>query len=117
MNLIKKMWEDKPLLLILLVGGFFRILSVIFSKGYGMHDDHFLVIEAAGSWANGFDYNDWLPNGRFVHPVPSGHSFFYCGLHYFLFRFLKFIGLNDPQGEMYVVRFLHAVLSLSLIHI
>lgn len=115
MNVIKRLWDEKPLLLILFAGGFFRLLAVIFSKGYGMHDDHFLVIESAGSWANGFDYNDWLPNGRFTNPVPSGHSFFYSGLHYFLFKLLKFFGLNNPQGQMYVVRLLHALVSLIII--
>jgi hypothetical protein len=113
--MIKKLWNEKPLALILFVGAFFRLMAVLFSKGYGMHDDHFLVIEAAKSWADGFDYNDWLPNRQIEHQVPSGHSFFYAGLHYFLFKFLKVVGLTDPQGIMYVVRLLHAVLSLSII--
>ncbi len=116
MDFIKKMWNEKPLAFILYVGIFFRALSVLFSKGYGMHDDHFLVIESAGSWANGFDYNDWLPNGRIEHPIPSGHSFFYSGVHYFLFKTMKFFGLNDPQGEMYIIRLIHALLSLLVIY-
>ena len=116
MNLIKKLWNEKPLSLILFVGIFFRTLAILFSKGYGMHDDHFLVIESAGSWANGFDYNDWLPNGRVEHPLPSGHSFFYSGLHYFLFRLMIFFKLTDPQGQMYIIRFLHSALSLSIIY-
>ncbi len=106
---IKILWEEKPLTLILFAAVFVRILSVLFSKGFGMHDDHFLVIESAQSWVDNFDYNDWLPSSS---NQPSGHSWFYCGLHYFLFKGLQAIGIFDPQTKMYIVRFLHAVFSL-----
>jgi len=110
------MWKDKPLLLIMLTGIFFRLLAVIFSKGFGMHDDHFLIIEASQSWVDGYDYNSWLPAANSSAITPSGHSFFYTGLHYFLFRLLKFIGITDAQTKMYIVRFLHALLSLSIVY-
>ena len=118
MNLIKKMWVEKPLQLILFVAGFIRLFSVLFSKGYGMHDDHFLVIEASQSWVDGFDYNNWLPSSQIgmEAPTPTGHSFFYSGLHYFLFLFLKAIGIEDPQNKMYLVRLIHASLSLVTIY-
>ena len=117
MNLIKKMWAEKPLQLILFASGFFRLLAVLFSKGYGMHDDHFLVIESAQSWVDGFDYNYWLPGSQLGQvPTPTGHSFFYSGLHYFLFLFLKAIGIVEPQTKMYIVRFIHASLSLLIIY-
>ena len=117
MNTIKRMWNEKPLAFILYVGLFFRMLSVLFSKGYGMHDDHFLIIESASSWVNGFDYNNWLPNGKIEHAIPSGHSFFYSGVHYFIFKLMKLFGLTDPQSEMYIIRFLHALLSLLIIYL
>ncbi len=117
MNLIKKMWAEKPLLLILFASAFIRLFAVLFSKGYGMHDDHFLVIEPAQSWVDGFDYNNWLPSSQLGNaPTPTGHSFFYSGLHYFLFTFLKAIGMDNPQSKMYVVRFIHASLSLLIIY-
>ncbi|MCB0484019.1 MAG: hypothetical protein KDC37_05600, partial [Flavobacteriales bacterium] len=50
-----------PLPTVLLLALVPRLVAAIFSKGYGMHDDHFLVIEAAQSWLDGFDYNRWLP--------------------------------------------------------
>lgn len=116
MKFITKLWNEKPLPFILYLACFVRLISVIFSKGYGMHDDHFLVIEASKSWVDGFDYNSWLPVEGQTTPTPSGHSFFYAGLHYFLFRFLKFKNINDPQTEMYIVRFLHALLSLITVY-
>lgn len=107
---IKKKWENKPLQLIVGVGLFFRLLAVIFSKGYGMHDDHFLIIESAQSWADGTDYNNWLPGHG--DSMPDGHSWFYSGLHYLLFRFFNFIGFTDPDLKMYVIRLLHGSFSI-----
>src|ERR1051326_4935332 len=106
---LKKLWEEKPLRLILFSAIFFRVVIVIFSKGYAVHDDHFLVTESSQSWVDHFDYNDWLPSSS---SQPSGHSWFYSGLHYFLFKFLQMIGIFDPQVKMYIVRSIHAVLSL-----
>ena len=114
---IHKYWQEKPLVCILLLAGFFRLLAVIFSKGYGMHDDHFLVIEAAQSWVDGYDYNRWMPTITKDLTTPSGHSLLYPGFHYFLFRFLEWMGMTDPQSKMYVVRFLHAVLSMSIVYL
>lgn len=101
--------------MILLAAGFFRMLAVLFSKGYGMHDDHFLVIEAAQSWVDGRDYNYWIPALSPQVTEPTGHSLLYPGLHYFLFRILEGFGLFDPQGKMYVVRLLHALLSMTIV--
>lgn len=110
-NKIRDSWEHQPLTLIILVGAVLRLIAALFSKGYGMHDDHFLIIEAAQSWIDGYDYNNWLPenspNGR-----PTGHSFFYVGLHYLLFRFLEMVSITDPQFKMFVVRLIHAALSM-----
>ncbi|MBL7922709.1 MAG: glycosyltransferase family 39 protein [Bacteroidia bacterium] len=110
MKMLYDYYRLHPLRTILFCGLLLRLVAALFSKGFGMHDDHFLVIEAGQSFADGFDYNNWLPwnNGG----EPSGHSWFYVGLHFLLFKFLNFIGLDDPQGKMYVVRTLHAFYSM-----
>jgi len=96
---------------ILLLGLVFRLIATLFSQGYGMHDDHFLVIEAAGSWVEGFDYNHWLPSSP-GNNGPEGHSFTYVGLHYFFFLLLKVIGIVDPKIMMLLVRLVHALFSM-----
>ncbi len=113
---VSQWWSENPLAVILFAGLFFRLLAAIFSKGFGMMDDHFLVIEVAQSWVDKTDYNSWLPKDGQSIPTPSGHSFFYPGLHYLLFKFLEFFGLKNPQGKMYVVRFLHALYSMITIY-
>jgi hypothetical protein len=104
-----------PLQQLLWIGFFWRMLSVIFSKGFGFHDDHFLIIESSSSWADGFDYNYWLPSPDDPTRVPQGHSLFYVGIHYYIFKFFKLIGVADPQVKMYFVRLLHALWSLLII--
>ena len=113
-NKVRKYYTGHPLRAILLAGLFFRLLSVIFSKGFGWIDDQFLVIEIAQSWVDGTDFYKWLPwtpgnNG------PAGFSFFYPGLHYLLFKLLEWVRITDPQAKMYVVRMLHALWSLLTI--
>lgn len=108
---ITRLWRRKPLMIIMIAAIFFRLLSVIFAKGWGMIDDHFLVVESAQSWVDGTDYNDWLP-GSPNNTGPTGHNFFYPGLHFILFSIFKFFGFNDPQMKMLVVRLIHAAWSL-----
>jgi hypothetical protein len=115
MTIIKKYWNEKPLLLIMLLGIVFRLLAVIFAKGWGMIDDHFLAVESAQSWVDGYDYNSWLP-GSPGNVGPTGHNFFYPGLHYILFSFFKFIHLHDPQMKMFCVRLINASWSLVIIY-
>ena len=109
------LWNHKPLTLLLIIGGAFRLLAVIFSKGFGMHDDHFLVIEASQSWVDGADYNFWLPTISQGVTEATGHSLLYPGLHYIVFWVLQHLGISDPQVKMYVIRFFHAALSMLVI--
>jgi len=104
---IKKYWDAHPLACVMILAIMFRTFAVIFAKGFGMHDDHFCVIEIAQKWVNGS--HEWLDNG--VH----GRSLVYPGLHYLLFVFLQKIGIMDPQMKMYVVRFFHAIFSLATV--
>jgi hypothetical protein len=91
---------------IILVGLFFRLVSAVFSEGYGMHDDHFLTIEASASWVNNYDYNGWLPWSENSRGIPEGHSFTYVGLNYCFFAICKLIGFTDPKALMIINRIL-----------
>ena len=108
---------ERPLATLTAIALLPRVVAAFFSGGYFAHDDHFLVIEAAASWVDGFDYNHWLPWNQGDAPRPSGHSFFYVGLHYLLFSAMKGVGLIDPKAQMVVVRLLHAVWSLAVVRI
>ncbi len=114
MRFLKEYYSLYPIRCILAVALLLRLIAAIFAKGYGMHDDHFLIIEAAGSWADGADYNSWLPSSG--NTIPKGHSLFYVGLHYILFAFLNLIGITSPEVKMYIVRIIHAIYSLSIVY-
>ena len=110
-------YKENPLKCILLVALIVRLFAVVFAKGFGMHDDHFLIIESSKSWIEGGDYNRWLPWSQDTdNPMPSGHSFFYPGLLYCLFGLLKFIGIESLNAQMYVVRLVHALWSLLVVY-
>ncbi|RLD53774.1 MAG: hypothetical protein DRJ05_15890 [Bacteroidetes bacterium] len=114
-ELLSNIWENKPLKLIMWMAVITRLIAAIFAKGFGMHDDHFLIIEAAQSWVDSYDYNNWLP-GSTTDSTPSGHSFFYVGSQYLILLFLKSIGIANPQAKMFIIRILHGLFSLIIVY-
>ena len=112
---IKKAWADQPLIIIMVLAMVFRLLASIFAKGWGMLDDHFLVIEAPQSWVYGYDYNAWLPGSK-GNTGPTGHNFFYPGFNYLVFSLMKWGHINDPQFKMLLVRILHGAFSLITVY-
>lgn len=109
--------QQYPLRLVLFIALAARMLSVVFSQGYLMIDDHFLVIEAAGSWIDGEDYNNWLPWNKNDGDLPSVVNFTYVGSQYLILSALKFVGFDDPKAMMYIVRLIHALYSLLIVYL
>ncbi len=91
-------------MVIMVLATVLRLIAVLFARGYGMHDDHFCVIETAQQWAEGHE----IPSPS---RVPK-RNLIYIGLHAVFFRSLDELGLRGPQGKMYAVRLVHAVYSL-----
>jgi hypothetical protein len=108
---LKAYWEQHPLAVILWMAIILRLVSVIFARGFGMHDDHFLVVEPPYSWAHGHDYSNYLPDAA-GHNHPTGHSFFYNSIQYLLFLLLKILRVGNPQLQMLFIRLVHAAFSL-----
>lgn len=107
-------YQKHPIRFILLIAIFVRLISAIFSVGYGFHDDHFLVIEVSQQWIHKVNIRGWMPwDGN---TTPSGHSLFYPGLHYLLFKGLQFLGIVNPEVKMLIVRVLHALYSTLTIY-
>jgi len=105
---INRFFEEKPLAGIVFISLVVRILAAVFSKGFSMFDDHFLAIEVAQRWADGYD--DW-----FNRDTAAGHSIIYPGLHFLLFKLLDALSLSDPQDKMLIVRLCHAVYSTLMV--
>ncbi len=105
---LKRFWNEHPLPALMLIALVPRLVAAVFSKGYGMHDDHFGPIEQPFIIMNYLTY--WT--GRVI---PHGHSILYPSIHYALFNLMEAIGIFDPQAKMFVVRLLHALYSLLVV--
>ncbi len=105
---LKRFWHEHPLASIVLLALIPRLVAVVFSKGYGMHDDHFGPIEQPFIIMNDISY--WTTK-----TTPHGHSIVYPSIHYLLFQGFEALGIRDPQAKMYLVRFLHALYSLLIV--
>ncbi len=108
MHSLKRLWNDRTLLVIILIALLPRLVAVMYSKGYAMHDDHFGPIEPPFIVMH--YQTAWTDRGGVF-----GQSFVYPALHYGLFNALDAIGIEDPQTTMYIVRFIHAVYSLLIV--
>ncbi|MCX7955190.1 MAG: glycosyltransferase family 39 protein [Bacteroidales bacterium] len=113
MNFIKEL-QYKPFLIVVIIALLFRLLAVIFSKGYAMMDDHYLAIEQPQQWVDKFNDGSWLP--QLGADKPSGHSLFFTGFNYLLLYFLKFIGISDPQSKMFFIRLFYALWSMGIVY-
>ena len=102
-------WEKNPLASLLIIAAIPRLISVFFSKGYGMSDDHFMIIEVAQRWIEGIP--DWYDKTE-----PFLQSIIYPGLHSILFALLDKVGMTDPQAKMFLVRLIHGAYSLLIIY-
>ncbi len=99
---------------ILLLGLFFRILAIIFSKGYAFTDDHFEVIELAQNILEKGVANSF-PN------IPKGEAYIfnliYIEIHTLIFGLCESLGLYNPEGKMLVARLIHALFSMITIYV
>lgn len=89
----------------IIVGLALRLLAAVFSPGYAMHDDHFVIEDGPYQWFLA-DHGGWLDRVA----VP-GHSVAYPGILYGVLSACIGIGITDPQTQMLVMRILHALLA------
>ncbi len=89
----------------ILLGLALRLIAAIFSQGYAMHDDHFVIEDGPFQW--------FLPDhGGWFHRVePPGHSVVYPSILYAILSSCMNIGITDPQSQMLVMRILHALFA------
>ncbi len=90
---------------VMLIGLVFRLICVVFSKGYAFHDDHFEMAELVQRWRDGYSF---LWTGADVHVF----SLVYPGFLYLVFEVCHAIGLHDPEQVLFVTRLIHALISL-----
>ncbi len=105
MEKANKLFDRITIKQILFAGLVVRLLAVFFSPGYAFHDDHFEMPELVFRWQHGINF---LWTGSDVHVF----SLIYPGMMYLIFEACGAVGINSPEGMMFVVRVLHALFSL-----
>jgi hypothetical protein len=86
-----------------------RLPAVFFSRGYAFMDEQFQYVEPAWSLRQGLPYtmtHEWVRGIR---------SWVYPWLLSQVMALNSLLGLDDPQVEMGVIRFVHAVCSLLMV--
>ncbi len=109
--------EKRPLVFLLSLAFLLRLIAVFFAKGYMMHDDHFLTVEPSGSWSDGYNFNEWMPGVGNDRTSPEPISFFYLFFLFSFFKFFNLIGIEHPDTQMYLMRFIHASYSLMTVYL
>lgn len=94
-----------PIRTIILIGLALRLVAAIYSQGYAMHDDHFVIEDGPYQW--------FLPDhgGWFHRAEPPGHSVVYPSIIYAILSTCMNVGITDPQSQMLVMRILHALFA------
>ena len=104
-----------PLFAPLAVGVLLRLAAAVFGSGYLMHDDHFMVLEVAGSWADGEDYNRWLPWNQLGEKEAIPANFAYAGSQFLVLKALGSAGVHHPGTQALIIRVLHALYGVLII--
>ena len=103
--LSKNLSPQNLFFLILCLAFLLRLVAVFLAKGYVAHDDHFIPVETAYLWlSNQADF--------FSDKGGAWRNQLYTLIHYGLLFFLQKISIQEPQNQMLVIRFLHALYSL-----
>lgn len=111
---IKIYAHNNPLSFLLIVAIIVRLVAVLFAKGFGMHDDHFVYIETAQSWVDGRDIGKWFPWTE-GNQGPQGHSILYPGINFIFLYLIDLLGISSPDIKMLIIRLLHAAFSLLVV--
>ena len=98
-----------------MVGLVLRLAAAVWSTGYLMHDDHFLVVEVGASWSDGEDYNNWLPWNQTGTPEPKPGNFAYPGPRFCCSICSTGLDQTAPLHQMTVIRLLHGLYGCLII--
>lgn len=102
---MRKIFCTKNIYWVIFLAFIIRLLSVIFSKGFATHDDHFLPIETTYKWlSNQADF--------FSDKEGAWRNQLYNLLHYLILKSSQVLGITDPQSQMFIVRLWHSLYSL-----
>ncbi|MEA5139677.1 glycosyltransferase family protein [Arcicella rigui] len=111
---MQKYLDSLNLKKIIFIGLFFRLLAIVFSKGYAFTDDHYEVVEMAQNLLDKIDSpftKDFLVNGE-----AYLFSLIYPYIHYIIFGVCEWFGSYNPETKMFFARVFNGLFSLLSIY-
>ncbi len=105
MSVLRRAFQERPLLAILLLAAVLRITAAIFSRGFLTIDDHHVLIDTADGLATGI-------------PLPSDYkrSILYPGSVALIMKAVRALANASPDIEMLVVRLVHAGIATLTVY-
>lgn len=109
--------KKHPLLACLIVAAVLRLFATVYSKGFMAHDDHFETVRIAYDGIQ----NDLLNEDNLLiwdnnSPDRIGRSPLYVLFLFSLMKIQESFGIQSLDSMMYLIRFIHFLLSLLLIY-
>jgi len=97
MTTIRRAFQERPLLAVLILAAVLRLIAVFRSRGFLTVDDHLVLIDTADRVASGIGF-----------PRDFKRSILYPGSVALVMEAMRALGNTSPDVEMLVLRVLHA---------
>ena len=110
--------REYPLATVMILAIIFRLLAVIFSKGYLYTDDHYETISVAYKWLQDglFNAEGYLTWGDKVDSSTIARCPLYTLFLYGIMKIQFFFGIESLNNLMYSVRAVHGLISLISVY-
>ena len=102
---VRRAFEERPLVVVLVLGASLRLVAALFSRGFLAIDDHHVLVDTADHLARGFQL-----------PVDYQRSILYPGAVALVMDAVRTVGDASPAVEMAVVRLVHGAFSVFSIY-
>jgi len=109
--------KKHPLLFCIIVALVLRLCSVVFSKGFMANDDHFETVQVSYTAVQTSLFaDDGFIRWNVMKGCDVGRSPLYTLFNYAIMIVMTWLGVFSLDPMMYVVRLIHALLSLLMVY-
>ena len=101
----RRAFDERPLVVILILAGALRLVAAVFSRGFFTIDDHHVLVDTADRLARGIPL-----------PVDYKRSVLYPGSVALIMDAVRAVAAASPAVEMVVVRIVHGAFSVLSVY-
>lgn len=111
---LKKIWHEKPLVLIFWIAFLMRLFASLFSQGY-MGNSFNENLEIAFFWFKGFDKYNLFPWNQDI-PIESDKNFFEIFFYYLIFFIIDIFKITDTKVILLIIKIIYSFISLLTVY-